>query len=257
MVKWGRRRRWPMSRHRSSKPIFSHPKSKSFKLHISWKVRWSLGLLILFMLVYLIFSSLDHRIKEPLLHIASIRVKQVASEAINKAVTERVANNSSTDHFVQWKTNAQGKITGFELNYDSQAQLRAEITQAIQQQLQKTGHIPDYVPLGQLWGSTLLASVGPRIPVEFEPLGTVKVDLLTRQKEAGINMVLVEVYMKVVTEVAITVPFDRKPETVQTEIPISYMLVVGDVPTYYYDGNGQPVGQTAPQAPSLSIPNVK
>ena len=55
-------------------------------------------------------------------------------------------------------------------------------------------------------------------------------------------MILVEVYIRITAEMAIIIPFDTKPETVVTEIPISYLLVVGDVPMYYYDNKGNPSG---------------
>ncbi len=67
--------------------------------------------------------------------------------------------------------------------------------------------------------------------------------------DVGINMVLVEVYIRVIEEVAIVIPFDLEPEVVETEIPISYLLVVGDVPMYYYDGKGQPSEATVRKHP--------
>src|SRR5690606_34073504 len=48
--------------------------------------------------------------------------------------------------------------------------------------------------------------------------------------------------------------FDTKPEMVETEIPISYLLVVGDVPMYYYDNKGNPVGGDGKGAPNISLP---
>ncbi|MNP56458.1 Sporulation protein YunB [compost metagenome] len=66
-------------------------------------------------------------------------------------------------------------------------------------------------------------------------------------------MILVEVYLRVKTELAVVVPFDMEPQSVETEIPVSYLLVVGDVPMYYYDSKGNPVGDKA-NAPNISIP---
>jgi hypothetical protein len=132
--------------------------------------------------------------------------------------------------------------------------ITAETTETVQNTLTNIGDIPDHIPVGQALGSAIIASFGPRVPVKFEPLGAVKVELNTRQQDAGINMILVEVYMHVIAEVSIIIPFDTKPELVDADIPISYLLVVGDVPMYYYDNKGNPVGETAPQAPSIAIP---
>jgi hypothetical protein len=104
--------------------------------------------------------------------------------------------------------------------------------------------------------SAIIASFGPKIPIKFTPIGAVKVDLSTRQQDAGINMILVEVYIRITAEVAIIIPFDSKPEVVETEIPISYVLVVGDVPMYYYDSKGNPSGKTSSAPPSIAIPQI-
>jgi hypothetical protein len=45
-----------------------------------------------------------------------------------------------------------------------------------------------------------------------------------------------------------------EPQIVETDIPISYLLVVGDVPMYYYDGQGKAVGENKASAPSIAIP---
>jgi len=67
-------------------------------------------------------------------------------------------------------------------------------------------------------------------------------------------MILVEVYIRIIAEVTIIIPFDTEPEIVETDIPISYLLVVGDVPMYYYDNTGKPVGESAAEAPNISVP---
>ncbi|UJF32339.1 sporulation protein YunB [Paenibacillus hexagrammi] len=106
--------------------------------------------------------------------------------------------------------------------------------------------------------SAILASFGPEIPIKLLPVGNVKVDLSTRSQNAGINMVLFEVYVHIIAEVSVIIPFDSDTEIVETEIPISYSLVVGDVPMYYFDNKGNPVGDAkdSAAAPSLSIPSL-
>lgn len=69
-------------------------------------------------------------------------------------------------------------------------------------------------------------------------------------------MILVEVYIHIIAEVAVVVPLDMEPEIVDTELPISYLLVVGDVPMYYYDNQGRPVGENGASAPSLALPSL-
>lgn len=188
------------------------------------------------------------------MHLAQIRVKQIATEAINKAITSQVTEGKQFDNLVNWKTDSTGKVTGFMLNYAEHLKITSFTTQLVQDTLESMHQRKEHIPLGQVLKSPIIASFGPQIPVKIEPQGAVKVQLDTRQQEAGINMILVEVYVHIVTEVAVVVPFDMEPQVVETDIPISYMLVVGDVPMYYYDNQGRPVGENSSNAPSIALP---
>lgn len=202
------------------------------------------------------FVFIERNLRPPLMNIAKVRVKQVATQAINKAITEQVANHSDSEQLIDWKMNGEGKISGFMLNYAEHMSITSETINTVQTTLADIQNIPEHIPIGHALNSAIISSFGPRVPVKFEPVGAVKVELSTRERNAAINMVLVEVYIKVMAEVSIIIPFDTEPELVETEIPISYLLVVGDVPMYYYDSTGKPVGESAPQAPNISVPLV-
>lgn len=215
---------------------------------------WMITLLVFVLLSIQMFLYVDKHIRPPLMHLAKIRVKQMATQAINRAITEQITNSRPLDQLIEWKTDNQGKVSSFILNSNEHMRITSETVSIVQHALLEVEEFSDHIPLGQALGSTLIASFGPRIPVKMEPQGAVKVDLSTRAREVAINMVLVEVYIKVVEEVAIVIPFDAEPEVLETEIPISYLMVVGDVPMYYYDGNGNPVGANKEQAPSITLP---
>jgi len=216
-------------------------------------------MLLLFLVSMLVFSVpsfvfIERNLRPPLMVIAKVRIKQVATQAINKAITEQVARQSDTEKLIDWKMNDNGKISGFMLNYGEHMNITSETIKTVQSTLNEIKDIPEHIPIGHALNSAIISSFGPRVPVKFEPVGAVKVELGTRERNSGINMVLVEVYITVTTEVSIIIPFDTEPEVVQTEIPISYLLVVGDVPMYYYDSSGKAVGDSAPQAPNISVP---
>ncbi|MCP1131989.1 sporulation protein YunB [Paenibacillus polysaccharolyticus] len=236
------RKRW-RSRRRRSKP----PSGKR-------KV-WLIALLVAIFCLMQGFAYVDKKMKPPIMHLAKIRVKQIATEAINKAITAQVAEGKTTEGLIDWKTDTAGKVSGFMLNYNEHMRITASTMNVVQSTLQNVHMLKEKIPLGQALGSPVMASFGPSIPVRIEPQGAVKVDLNTRQQNAGINMILVEVYIHIIAEVAVVVPFDMEPETVDTEIPISYLLVVGDVPMYYYDNQGRPVGSNGSNAPAIALPS--
>lgn len=186
--------------------------------------------------------------------LAKIRVKQIATEAINQAISEQVADSSNFQSLIEWKTDQNGKIAGFMMNYAENMRITSRTKNVVESTLKNIKETHESIPLGQALNSAIIASFGPKVPIRLEPQGAVKVELNTKQQEAGINMILVEVYIRIVAEVSIIIPFDTTPEAVETEIPVSYLLVVGNVPTYYYDSKGKAVGDNSGGAPNIAIP---
>ncbi|SCW66576.1 sporulation protein YunB [Paenibacillus tianmuensis] len=213
-------------------------------------------LVVLLLLCMQAYLYVERNLKEPLVHLARVRVKQIATEAINSAIADRMTQNTNFKKLIDWHTDNSGKITGFMLNYAEHSRITADTVNIVTKQLEAVGSVPEHIPLGQAMHSPLLASFGPNIPIRLVPAGTAKVELNTRYQSAGINMILVEVYVHVTVEMTVIIPFDSAPEVVETELPVSYSLVVGDVPTYYFDGRGNPVGQSGPLPPGISLPNV-
>ncbi|PYI50836.1 sporulation protein YunB [Paenibacillus flagellatus] len=216
-----------------------------------------IALLIFFLFTLQSIIFVDKHLRPPLMNVAKLRVKQIATQSINSAITERIAQGGNFDKLIDWRTDKNGKNTGLMFNYMEHSKILSETVGTVQGVLNELKEIPEHIPVGQAFDSPILASFGPKIPIKFTPVGSVKVDLSTRQQNAGINMVLMEVYIRIMAEVAIIIPFDTEPEMVETEIPISYVLVVGDVPMYYYDNNGNPSGRSAAAPPSIAIPQIK
>ncbi|MEO3946821.1 sporulation protein YunB [Gorillibacterium sp. CAU 1737] len=201
------------------------------------------------------FIFIDHNMKPPLMNLAKVRLKQMATQAINTAIADRIAEETNFDKLIDWRTDKDGKVTGFMLNYTEHMRITSDTINRVQNLLLGLKRMPEHIPLGMALKSPIFASFGPEIPVRLQPVGAVKVDLNTRYQNAGINMILVEVYIRIMAEVSVIIPFDSEPEIVETELPISYLLVVGDTPMYYYDNKGNPLGNSAPLPPGVTLPN--
>jgi len=230
---------------------------RSHRPKITRKRRMMWALAFLFFGNVWAFVWIDRNLTQPLAFVAQVRLKQIATEAINKALTEQMAQHGSdVGRLIDWRTDETGKVKAFSLNYAEHLKITADAVRTVQDVLKRLERMPERIPVGQAMKSSLLASFGPRVPVRLEPAGSVKVDLKTRHYDAGINMLLVEVYLRVEAQVAIIIPFDSRPETVATEVPISYVLVVGDVPAYYFDHNGNPLsGGVSP--PNVALPPLR
>ncbi|MBJ9991415.1 MULTISPECIES: sporulation protein YunB [Paenibacillus] len=217
---------------------------------------WLIGALVFLILMLQGFAYVENHLKPPIMYLAKIRMKQIATDAINEAVAAQVAEGENADDLIDWKMDTSGKVSGFMLNYAEHMKITSSTFKVVQSTLEDKHKLAESIPLGQALGSPIIASFGPNIPIRVEPQGAVKVDLKTREKDAGINMVLVEIYIHVTVEVGVVVPFDMEPEIVDTEIPVSYLMVVGNVPMYYYDSKGTPVGESGAAAPSIALPGA-
>ncbi|MDB5053681.1 MAG: sporulation protein [Bacilli bacterium] len=217
---------------------------------------------IFFFLIILMLFSLqsfiyvEKNLRPPLMNLAKIRIQQIATQSINKGITAQITQGTNIDKLIDWKMDKNGKISGFMLNYAEHMKVTSDTINTVQNVLDHLKTSTEHIPLGQAMNSVLLASFGPDIPVRLVPTAAAKIDLNTRVQNAGINMILVEVYIRIIAEVTIIIPFDAEPETVESEIPISYVLVVGDTPMYYVDGKGNPVGNSSPLPPGISLPNL-
>lgn len=216
---------------------------------------WLLILLVFVLATIQSIYFLDHYLRSPLMFMAKVRVNQIATEAINQAIMDDVSGDADSSKMIQWKTNDAGRITGFMLDYKEQMRVTARTIQVVERTLDEQSRVYERIPIGHALNSPFISSLGPSVSVRFHPASAVHVEVRTKQTNVGINNVQIEVYAHIETQIAVLVPFDQDENPLETDIPLSYLMVVGDVPTYYYDGRGNPVGDGASQAPALSLPD--
>ncbi len=253
--RWGERRWFSASRASRGAPAAkwaSRPPRRPLKRKHKWMIALAI---VLFLLVQGILF-LDRELRGPLMFLAKVRITQMATDAINTAIAEEIAQTVDSDKLLTWRTNETGKVTGLVMDYKQQMSIAAKTIQVVNRVLKEREDIPERIPIGHALNSPFLSSIGPSVSVKFHPATAVKADVDTRSTETGINNTLVEVFVRVRAEIAVVIPFDQEPQPIETEIPLSYVMVVGDVPTYYYDNHGNPVGNSAPQAPVISLPKT-
>jgi sporulation protein YunB len=98
------------------------------------------------------------------------------------------------------------------------------------------------VPLGQATNNALLGNLGPKIPVRFNAVGEVEVDVKPELKPFGINNAWVAVYIEVKVDVQIIVPFATKVTSITQDIPVAMGTIPGKVPQFYNGGGGDGEG---------------
>ena len=98
----------------------------------------------------------------------------------------------------------------------------------------ESGNSPSfYIPSGAFLKSPLLSFSGPKIPVRIKAIGSVLSGVKTNIKECGINSSLIELSVHLEVTEKVILPISSKDVKVSTDIPISYKIISGKVPSYY------------------------
>lgn len=200
----------------------------------------------LFMIIglFALFLIAEKRIEPTLMMIAQAKVDQLAKLAITDAVTKRLSQQGvDFNEVVLMEKDQEGSIKAVNFNFREYSRIVGETTARIQNRLKEfeQENVKTTVPLGLATKNVFLEHLGPDIPISFVPIGAVKTRLETGLKQAGINMVLVTVYIYVEVDLRVIIPFATEQQTVTTQIPITEALIVGKVPTYLYNNpSGKP-----------------
>ncbi|QRG68050.1 sporulation protein YunB [Brevibacillus choshinensis] len=207
--------------------------------------RRALGITVFVIMgLFALFFIAEKRIEPTLMLIAQAKVDQVAKLAITDAVTKRLSQQGvDFNEVVLMEKDQEGSIKAVNFNFREYSRIVGETTARIQNRLKEfeQENVKTTVPLGLATKNVFLEHLGPDIPISFVPIGAVKTRLETGLKQAGINMVLVTVYIYVEVDLRVIIPFATDQQTVTTQIPITEALIVGKVPTYLYDNpSGKP-----------------
>jgi len=164
--------------------------------------------------------------------IAGAEGRWVATDAVNRAIRDKIANVDYNQLIMVQKDN-QGQIVLMQPNIVRINQLASDITLSIQSALQGLVNEQFSIPVGQVLGSQLLANYGPRVKVSIYPIGTVRTSVFDKFEAAGINQTRHRIYLDIETQVQVVVPLVSSDVTVSTQVPITDTVIVGPVPTFY------------------------
>ncbi|WP_028988010.1 sporulation protein YunB [Thermicanus aegyptius] len=204
-------------------------------------------ILVLFLVLMLqTFWYVEKKIQPVIRDYAIIKVEEIAIDAINDAITKKIAEKDHINELFNSKTDQNNKITSISLDVKNASLIQAEATQNIRDRLEEASHQTFQLPVGVALNSEILATYGPKIPISFVPLGAVDVSILPVLQETGINNVLLTVNLNIKTKIKVVIPFSSEEVVVEQKVPIAQQFIVGEVPSYYFRGSERIPFQTIP-----------
>lgn len=179
------------------------------------------------------FWMMETNLKPTLLAIAETKATLIATESINNVINDNVSKSIDPQTLVNVKVDSRGRVVLIQPNTMEFNKLAAETTIKVQDSLKGISDEKITIPIGQVFGSQLFASVGPKITVTVIPMGTVQVKVVDKFEQAGINQTRHMVYLVATTQIRIVVPLVSKSVMVNTQVPVAEYVVVGEVPNTY------------------------
>jgi sporulation protein YunB len=180
-----------------------------------------------------VLGLIEIHLKPTLLTIAETKATLIATQVINNVINDRASLNIDAQNLVQVRLDNKGRVALIQPNTMEFNRLAADTTIKVQNALQEITEEQISIPIGQVLGSQLLASMGPKIVVTVIPMGTVQVQVVDKFEQAGINQTRHMVYLVATTQIRIVVPLVSKSVSVNTQVPIAEYVVVGEVPSTY------------------------
>ncbi len=189
--------------------------------------------ILLISLLVFFFWQVESHLKPTLMAIAETRATLIATQAINNVINNQVSLTVDPKTLLNVTLDERGRVVLIQPNTMEFNRLGADTTIKVQEALQEITEEKIDIPIGQVLGSQLLASMGPKITVTIIPMGTVQVKVIDKFEQAGINQTRHMVYLVATTQIRIVVPLVSQSVSVNTQVPIAEYVVVGEVPNTY------------------------
>ena len=194
-------------------------------------LNWSLILLLLGILAFLVCSSLYLRTVST--QIAISDASDLVSLRINQTIAAIMSEGEyDADSFVSFEKGESGEVTAISCNMAQINALSAEILDSV------VGATENYtatvqIPLGNLSGVSMLMGRGPMVPIEIVTLTSSRVEFRNGIVTAGINQTKHQITLQIKVDIDILVPWGSESTQVVSEVLIADTVIVGRVPDPY------------------------
>ena len=210
--------------------------------------------------VILLLNNINKKFTPILLETAELEIGKFSTIVVNKAIAQVLEDKINTEDLFDTIMNEKGEIQTIDFNPIIVNQVLNVATSVVQNNLKlleqgnldtigiydmdlpenrikdlKKGIITK-IPIGVITGNSILANLGPSIPIRLHYIGDVNSNITTKITQYGINNALVEIGVKLQITAQIILPFTTNKMLLDCDIPLAIKMIQGNVPNYYGSG---------------------
>ena len=200
-------------------------------------------ILIFFLMISIFYSFhiLGKNLNHYYLEYSENEASRIITNSISEAVNERVLKQIKNESLYTVVRNKNDKIEMIDYNsYLINIFLRDvtnNVTKYLAEEEEKSNNASFYIPMGSIFQNPLLNNRGPKIPVRMELVGSVLTGVNSKVTNYGINNSLIEIFVHIEVNERVILPVTAKNITIVNDIPISYRIIKGKIPSYYSGTN--------------------
>lgn len=201
-------------------------------MKLTLKTKLKLYLLIFIVIIIAIITLIELTLQPVLNNVCETEVSGMLTVMINQAVNKET-DSISYNNLVTIQTNRQGHIMLMQPNLQIINDLSSNITLRIQKDLDANNNRSIKIPISQIFGVEILSDFAPKFKVNIIPYGSVKSNIIDSFEAVGINQTRHKIYLEVKTKIRVVIPLLSTDIKVDTEIPLTEAVIVGQVPEVY------------------------
>lgn len=193
---------------------------------------------------------IDKYVMPVLLNYAESETMSIMTYVINDAVNKNTNSSLEINNIIKTVTNSDNEIISLDFDTILINKSLHNITSDIGRSLKdlerntfvnnkdyeiinsKNGIIYN-IPVGVVFGNSILSNLGPKIPINASLIGDVTTEVKTEVSAYGINNSLIKVFVNTNINAMIVLPFSSKKMNINNDILIGMKVVQGSIPKFY------------------------
>ena len=214
-------------------------------MRFSFLSRITLTVITLSFSVFFFMQNCISNLEKTYQNLTSSQTKQVVTKIVNQVVLDNITSkevslNYSEENYITYDVNQINTLISslssqvVEVledinNSDYQSIVNNDLSRKYQ-----TNDILYELEFSKIYNNIFLSSLGSKYPIKFELVGDVLATSSLDVEEFGINNALVSLNMKLIFNFSLTLPLTTTLEEIEVDIPLSIVLVEGEVPSFLY-----------------------
>ena len=165
------------------------------------------------------------------------KAKIIAINISNDAVNDKKDDIKYTD-IVNVENDQNGIIKLVQVDTAIMNELLDDISNSLQEKMNNMTEEYVYLPIGSIFGSNILANIGPKVKIKVLPVADFTIDFESEFVENGINQTIHKIYIVINAYITIITPIKQIESTACNSILVGEVVIIGDVPSTYYNMEG-------------------